>query len=70
MNQENYALNRLREPSTWRGLIWLATAAGITIAPEAIEAIVVLGTAAAGAVGVLTKDKSTEPSIGESVFKG
>ncbi len=64
MNKENYAIERLKEPSTWRGFVWLATAAGITLAPEAVESIVVIGTTAAGLVGVLTKDKLAGPSIG------
>lgn len=47
---------RLREPSTWRGLIWLATAAGITLSPEAWEYISTIGMAAVGLAGVLTSD--------------
>lgn len=49
-------LARLREPSTWRGLIWLLTALGVTLRPEVWEQITALGMAAAGLIGVLTHD--------------
>lgn len=52
-----YALARLREPSTWRGLILLATAMGWAIRPDLAEAIVALGIALAGGVGVVAPDR-------------
>lgn len=58
-----YALARAQESSTWRGLIFLATGAGVHIKPEWMESIVTLGTIAAGAVGALFPDaKAKEPS--------
>lgn len=56
-----WLLARLSEPSTWRGLIWLATAAGVTLSPEAWDQIVVIGMAVAGLIGILTADKSRGP---------
>jgi hypothetical protein len=52
-----YLLARLREPSTWRGLILLCTALGWAIRPELAEAIVALGLALAGGVGVVAPDR-------------
>jgi hypothetical protein len=54
---KEYMLERLKEPSTWRGIILLLTAAGIPIAPTMGEAIICVGLALAGGVGVITPDK-------------
>lgn len=54
---KTYLLERLREPSTWRGLILIAAAAGVPVAPELAEAIVAAGMGLAGLVGVLTADQ-------------
>lgn len=60
MVNKQYILERLSEPSTWRGLIMLLTAAGVQIQPHFIEVIVSVGMAAAGVVGVFTADKKTD----------
>lgn len=52
----NWLLNRLREPSTWRGLVWLATGFGVTLKPEVWEQVTAVGMALAGLIGVLTRD--------------
>ena len=52
-----WLLNRLREPSTWRGLVWLATVAGLSLRPDQAEAIVVTGMALAGLLGVFLRDE-------------
>lgn len=56
MNKRRYLLDRLKEPSTWRGLALLATAAGVTLTPEQMQAIVAAGLAASGLIGVFTRD--------------
>lgn len=53
-----YILQRAQEPSTWRGVVLLATAAGVNVAPDLMNAIVTFGLGAAGLLGVLTKDKT------------
>jgi hypothetical protein len=53
----DYILDRLEEPSTWRGFIALVTAIGITLTPEQTEAIVSGGLALIGLFGMFTKDK-------------
>ena len=51
-----YIYSRLKERSTWLGLIALATACGATIETVLAEQIIAAGMAIAGLVGVLTKD--------------
>jgi hypothetical protein len=46
----NYILDRLKEPSTWRGLTVLAGAFGMHLSPDLIPAI---GTAVAGVIGFI-----------------
>jgi hypothetical protein len=53
----DYILDRLDEPSTWRGFIALLTAVGIVLSPEQVEAVVATGLALIGLFGVFTKDK-------------
>ena len=48
---------RLAEASTWRGVIALLTAAGVTLSPEQTNAIVSAGLAIIGVLGVFTADK-------------
>jgi hypothetical protein len=52
-----YLLERGKEASTWRGIVALLTAVGITLSPEQVEAIIALGLAVIGAIGVFTIDK-------------
>lgn len=53
----NFILARLKESSTWRGLLILATIAGATLNPEQIEAIVAVGIALGGLVEVFREEK-------------
>ena len=52
----NYIAARLREPSTWRGLMLILTAFGVHINPEMQNAITTIGLGAAGSIGVLIPD--------------
>lgn len=45
------------EPSTYRGLVWLLTAVGVTLSPEQQAAIVSAGAALAGLIGVFFIDR-------------
>lgn len=54
---KDYLINRAKEASTWRGIILLLTAIGVPVAPAVADAIVSIGLALAGAVGILTADK-------------
>jgi uncharacterized membrane protein len=52
----NWILRLLKQPSTWRGLIFLVTAGGAAISEEQATAIITAGIAVAGAVGAFTSD--------------
>ncbi|MDD2728337.1 hypothetical protein [Malikia sp.] len=54
---KTYLINRAREASTWRGLILIAAAIGVPVAPDLAEAIVSAGLGLAGLVGVLVADR-------------
>lgn len=46
----------LREPSTWRGLTWILTAAGVALNPDQMAAITAAGMAVAGLIGAFVRD--------------
>lgn len=52
-----YLAARLKEPSTWRGIVLLLTAFGVPIAPAMADTIVSVGLAVAGFIGVAAPDK-------------
>lgn len=52
---KSYILDRMREPSTWRGALLFLTAMGVPVAPELANHIVTVGLALAGIVGMATK---------------
>ena len=54
---KQYLVERMKEPSTWRGIILLLTAAGVPIAPELQTVIISTGLGLAGLVGAITPDK-------------
>lgn len=55
---KDYLLARLKEPSTWRASIWVLTSFGlIAFKGEQNEAIIALGMALSGGVGIVTPDK-------------
>lgn len=51
-----YVVNRAKEASTWRGVIMLLTAVGLKITPEMADAIISVGIAVAGLMGMLLPD--------------
>ena len=57
MNLIGWITDRLRERSTWLGLVSLLTALGIGLTPEQTEAIAAAGVALAGLIAIFTKDK-------------
>ena len=59
---KSYILNRLKEPSTWRGFVALAMAAGIGISPEMIEQIVAAGVTVIGLILTFKKDAKSPDS--------
>jgi hypothetical protein len=55
-----FIVSRLTEVSTWKGLFLIATAAGATLAPELQNAIITIGLAVVGALGVATPDAAQQ----------
>lgn len=53
----DWLLKRLKEPSTWRGIIAMLTASGLALTPEQGAAITAVGLGLIGLVGAFTKDK-------------
>jgi len=56
-NQTKNMIEKLKEESTWRGIIALATSLGITIQPEMINIIVSLGIGLIGLINVIKKQR-------------
>lgn len=52
-----YLAERLKEASTWRGLVMLGMAAGLKIDPAMADQIITAGVAVVGAVGALIPDR-------------
>jgi hypothetical protein len=52
-----YIYARLSEPSTWRGLIALVTAADVALSPDQADKIVAAGLALIGLIGAFMPDK-------------
>lgn len=57
---KDYILQRLTEPSTWRGIILILTSAGVGIEPAMADAIISAGIGLAGVIGVVTADKKPD----------
>ena len=53
-----YVLERLKEPSTWRGIVLLLTALGVPLAPGIADAVIAAGLAVVGLIGAVTPDKA------------
>ena len=52
-----FILQRAKERSTWMGLVSILSAVGLSLKPEAVEAIISFGIGAAGLIAVVTADK-------------
>ena len=59
----NWIMNRLKEPSTWRGLVWLLTALGVSLSPESWQYLTTAGMALAGFIGCITAEKAQRVQI-------
>ena len=59
-DMKDYLLDRLKEPSTWRGIILILTSAGVGIEPAMADAIISAGIGLAGVIGVVTADKKPD----------
>ena len=58
-----FIVAKMNERTTWLGLIALATALGMRIAPEHIELIIQAGLAAGGLAAVAIKEKPAQTNV-------
>jgi len=58
-NAIDWVLNRLKERSTWAGIVSLAGAVGLSVAPELSEQIITAGLALVGIVAAILKDRDS-----------
>lgn len=54
----SYVLDRLKEPSTYRGLTIVAATSGISIAPDQWQAILAVGGLVVGAIEAGRKERA------------
>lgn len=52
-----YVMNRLKEVSTWKGLIFIVTAVGVHLTPEQASAMVAAGLGIVGVINTFLPDK-------------
>lgn len=52
----DHVLVRLKQESTWRGIVTVLTLAGWHLAPEQAEAIITAGASLVGAINILKND--------------
>ena len=60
---KTWVIAQLKQPSTWRGLVWILTVFGVLLTPEQAEAIIMAGMALAGLLGVFLSDTLELPPI-------
>lgn len=53
----DWIIARLKEPTTWIGILGLFTAAGINLAPEMSNLIVTAGVSLGGVLAIVLKEK-------------
>jgi hypothetical protein len=57
----NYFIDRLKEPSTWRGLALMLGALGVGVSPEMVNSIGSAVIAALGAIEVIRRERRPQP---------
>jgi hypothetical protein len=57
---KDYILQRAKEPSTWRGIVLLASSFGVYVEPALADAIIAAGVGLAGILGIVTADKKPD----------
>lgn len=56
---KTYLMDLLNQPSTWRGLVLIATVCGAVLSPDQREAIVNVGLLVVGLIGAAMSDKKS-----------
>lgn len=52
-----FILERLKEASTWRSIIYVMAAAGVPLAPAVAQQVIATGMAVAGLIGIFMPDQ-------------
>ena len=59
----NFMRRRMAEPSTWRGLVMLASLAGFTVTEDQQVSIIAVGLAISALIGVFCPDPSEASKV-------
>ena len=66
----DWALARLSENSTWRGIILLVTSCGVTLKPEEAEKLIAAGMALLGVINVFRQSPPSAVKVAEAINTG
>jgi hypothetical protein len=66
----DWAVERLSENSTWRGIILLVTSIGVTLTPDQSEKIIAAGLALIGLINVFRKSPPSAAAVAIAVNTG
>lgn len=55
-----WIIARLKEKSTWKGLIYILAACGVVLTDAQVDQVIAMGLTLAGFLEVFTKDKKVE----------
>lgn len=59
-----WIIRRLKEPSSWRGIVVLLSIAGVTLSAELQEQIIVVGSAAIALIEIIRKERHHDTGQG------
>lgn len=63
-----FILRRLKEPSTWAGIVTLLTVFGVTLSPEQAQALGTAGAAVVGALLVFTRESGEKDAVAKEEY--
>jgi hypothetical protein len=55
-------IDQLKQPSTWRGIVILGSSLGYALTPDLGEAIIAVGLAVSGLIGILAGSDTPPPA--------
>ena len=65
---KQWLIERMREGSTWRGLVLLITAAGLHITPDQAQLIITIGLGIAGSIGLVSPEKMVRSGVSKDTY--
>jgi hypothetical protein len=57
-------IDQLKQPSTWRGIVILCSSLGYALTPDMGQAIIAVGLAVSGLIGILAGPDTPPPAEG------